>query len=242
MNKKMRIFLIAIFMVACKNNEISAPVFAVPETPVNKVTYQEAQQLASDRLKSFSNDLSLTIQTNNSVFENHAIDLVVTIENVSKHELVIKKPRSTGIASTYFLKSASNDVEIFLTSTDGELLENIFPTSQFEFDARMRDIIQAYAWHQQKDFIVLQPEDIYRYQFFVDKVYVDSENSSSYQTLPDGDYLVYAVYENTYIGYHEIEEEEIENFDFVGNKDSLIYDLNAWVGQLVSEKIPLKIK
>ncbi|MBI5353426.1 MAG: hypothetical protein HZB50_12370 [Chloroflexi bacterium] len=236
---KIRLFSIVFFWVlsACSSKELPTP-----QQPANKVTNKDARQLASDRTESFSKDLSLTIRTRKSIISQQGIDLVLEIRNMASHPIVLKTPRSTGIASSYIFKSAFNDVNIFLVDRNENLVMNVLPSSQFYSDPRMRDVIEPYLWHKQKDFVILQLSETYEYKYSTETVYSIPENATSYQQIAVGEYFVYAVYYNGYIGYHAVDTNNIENFNFLFEDNSLIFDLNAWVGEVVSNTVSVTLK
>jgi hypothetical protein len=214
--------------------------FPTPAGPFEKVTIQSARALSSERVEGFKNKLKITLNIDESTTD---YQLNIEFEGTSSPPFVFKQPRRIGLVSTNsYGESDFTDLKIYLTDDHGNPINDLLPSSQFAFVPRARNLNESYQLHQQEDFIVLQAGDTYRYFFSFKKPAVRLGNEKTYHQLPTGEYLIYVVYCNDYIGYQVVEDESARTLDDFLKEDSLIYDLNAWVGEIVSDKIEVSVK
>ncbi|GEM_PF-5119715 len=239
MNKRYKILqvyiLISFFIIGCLQNK-------------DTLTQDEAYELRQVRYEDFKNSLLMFLEIVNITKEQnredfltpYSITIKLSFKNISSRLLVFKKPRSTGfnnLESDRNFPVTLNDVGLVLTRKDKTKIE-YNPSSQFSVITPSQDVSAIYLFHTREDFIKLPPEQTYSYtvELKIPVVYLENQEGD---IIPHGIYNLYAIYGNDAIGYHDEGIIQIDNLSSSLEKN--IIDINAWVGNIVSNTVEMNI-
>lgn len=214
------------------------------ETPqiVQVVSQASAMDCVLGRTKDFDGSLSVTIALNNLKLSNsttdlldpHIINLTIAFKNISSEPLVLKKPISIGISGSSWLL---NDLVFILQNEDQDSMSV----------GDITHYVSGLPYLTTSDFVQLRTKGVFTLPVKMEVPLLIFKGEKSGSKLPAGNYLIWALYRNADIGYTlpmTSTPPYFSDWDSEYNwsiENTMVADLNAWVGMVESNKVEFSI-
>lgn len=238
------ITILLIQTLGCDRNlNASLPPFTPTVLPLTAVygimptRYEDSENTISMSVQ--VKGIKFTKQTDKSV-DSRSLQLIAHFKNVSTNPIVFRRPITYGFVG---VNSCANDIEIMIEKKNGPQM-NVTANSNYPCGYESVPSPEV----SPEDFLEIEPGDVFSYPIEIALPGVLIKTPKYIGELPPGTYKLKVEYKNLDIGYElplditpparfENSQAELEWYD----NNTLVVDLKAWVGSVISNEVDVMI-